>query len=643
LRSESSASFRPDIEGLRAIAVSVVVAFHCGVPGFPGGFVGVDVFFVLSGYVITTMLYRELQTTTTLDLLGFYARRVRRLLPASALMIVTTLTLVALLLAPQDLELTSRAARATAVYAGNIFFERHGADYFAADVRTNPLLHMWSLAVEEQFYLCWPLLMLVAWRVRKTPAVLAGVLIALTAASLAACGAITPHDRAIAFYSLPTRAWEFGAGALASLLPTPIPRAGRIVGPWLGWAGLAAIAASVAGLTESAVFPGWLASIPVVGTVAALVAGRERPGSGVGTVLRLRPLQRLGSLSYSWYLWHWPLLTLALALLPGLSSAARCAVALGALAVAAVTHAIVENPIRFRRRLVARPGASLALGGALTVVSLSCALGGLVLARSLAARPELAAPTAAAADVSGLPREKCVSVADSDGLKTCRYGKAGAASGIVLFGDSHALQWFDALERVAVDQGWSLTTYLKTHCPAADFLPPAVSSGCAAWRSAALSEILRQRPYLVVMASSTEYDPDDLAEWRAATRRTLARLSQTGLRVAVIRDTPRPPFDVPTCLARRARHPWLPGQTCGFAREAALASGVYQVERQSAVDLPGVTFIDLTEQLCGAPMCPVERGGMILYRDASHITGSFSAQLWRVLEPRVAAASAPQP
>ena len=205
----------------------VVVAFHCGLPGFSGGFIGVDVFFVLSGYLITGLLLQELETTSTIGLLSFYARRMRRLLPASALMLLVTLAVGAWVLAPQELAFAARAARATAVYLGNVFFAQQARDYFAADVRTNPLLHMWSLAVEEQFYLFWPLLdaaAVASGKISRTT--LAAAFAVFTVMSLIACVWLTVHRRSVAFYALYTRAWEFEIGGLASLL-----RAGALARP----------------------------------------------------------------------------------------------------------------------------------------------------------------------------------------------------------------------------------------------------------------------------------------------------------------------------------------------------------------------------------------------------------------------------
>src|ERR1700682_4610059 len=490
MRGRDSDTFRPDIEGLRGLAVAVVVASHCGISILPGGFVGVDVFFVLSGYLITGLLGTEVRNTGTIDLARFYARRVRRLLPAMAVMVMATLLVGAIILAPQELALAARAARATAVYLANVFFGLNAADYFAGEVRTNPMLHMWSLAVEEQFYLVWPFLLLSLWRFRSSRGALAALLLAASAVSLAGCIYLTAHGSLLAFYGLHTRAWEFGLGGLVGLIPRgalALPR-----GAWLaiGWGGLLLIVGSVFLVTHEVGFPGWVALVPVIGTCAALVAGNELPRRGVGVLLGSRPFQLLGGLSYSWYLWHWPFLVLGMVLLPDLQVPGKILLALGALLAAALPHRFLENPIRFHPYLVPRPIATLCLGAALSGLCLVAAFGCLRLANALASTPQMGQISAAAHDISDMSYDRCISW--SEQVETCEFGVRAAPTRVVLFGDSDAIQWFNAVERIAAARAWQLTTVVKFGCPAADVRPRggfAARDGCAEWRAAALQRI----------------------------------------------------------------------------------------------------------------------------------------------------------
>ena len=277
--------FRPEIEGMRGVAILIVVLFHCSVPGFSGGFVGVDVFFVLSGFLITGLLVAEIQKTSELSLVRFYARRIRRLLPASALTLAITLLIGAMILAPHELDLAGHASRAAALNISNIFFDIHAGDYFAPNVKSNPILHTWSLAVEEQFYLFWPLLLLLTLGWCRSIKVLVIGISALTLVSLVISVWFSANGGTFAFYELPARAWEFGIGGLAVLLPRGIVNVSS--GWWrsLGWLGIFAILGSAHLIVGANGFPGWVALIPVIGTAVVLVAETEHPNRGIGVVL----------------------------------------------------------------------------------------------------------------------------------------------------------------------------------------------------------------------------------------------------------------------------------------------------------------------------------------------------------------------
>jgi len=644
-QNSRSSTFRPDIEGLRGIAVLIVVLFHCGIPGFSGGFVGVDVFFVLSGYLITGLLVSEVQKTSRLSLLQFYARRVRRLLPASALTLVVTLLIGAVILAPHELMFTGRAAKATALYVSNIFFSINAADYFAPDVKSNPLLHTWSLAVEEQFYLFWPLLIILGlqlWRSRK---VLLVVLSGLTMISLAASIWFTAHGGTFAFYELPARAWEFGMGGLAVLLPRGTLKLSS--GWWsaLGWLGILATLGSGHFIRGTDSFPGWIAIVPVGGTIAALVAGAEQPHRGAGILLDSAPLQTLGILSYSWYLWHWPFLVFSRALLPNISVAGKTAVAAASLAVAGVTHHFVENPIRYHAYLVKRAALSLYLAAAVTLCSLSAAFLSLRYAVRLANAPEMKTITAAVDDIATMPRQQCVSLGESPEVKTCVFGNVSAATDIVLFGDSHAIQWFDPLRSMSESHGWKLTTMVKSGCPATGVRIAGSGAGfetaCASWRAEAIRRIVALRPSLVFIGNASNYieRKDQSAskpgvsidEWRDGTKRTLEALTAAGLPVVVMRDNPLSTFDIPTCLARSVRHSWYPRGSCDMDKSRVLNPAIFDAEKAGAQGLPNVHLIDLTDRLCQRNICWTVQRGTVMYRDDNHLTGSFAGSLMPVL------------
>ncbi|MDI3464321.1 MAG: O-antigen acetylase [Nitrospira sp.] len=636
---ERSSAFRPDIEGLRGIAVLLVVLFHCGLSGFSGGFIGVDVFFVLSGFLITRLLVSEVQKTSTLSLLEFYARRVRRLLPAFALTLVATLLVGAILMTPLELNWTGSAGRAAALYVSNIFFDKNAGDYFSRDVQSNPLLHTWSLAVEEQFYLFWPLLILLTLRWGGSLQRLATVLFGLTLISLCIGVVSATYSGTFAFYELPGRAWEFGIGGLAALLPCGSRRIHS--GWWLafGWLGLLSIltVAHFLPLMGGTNFPGWIALIPTLGTAAVLIAGTEQPQRGVGTVLATAPLQTLGKLSYSWYLWHWPFLIFSAILLPTLSSTGKAAVATLALAVAGLSYHVVERPIRFHPFLLKRPALSVGLAGAVTICLIGAALLSMGLAAELAEDSRLKPIIAASHDLDRLPRtHECFPAMGSAEVKTCRYGDGSSGIHIVLFGDSHAIHWFNPLEQIAKVNGWKLTTMVKMACYAYDLRHTGefakYNTVCAQWRMEALKQIHELRPTLVFLANATgslgqqgrDVPTSAFDQLRDGTRQTLQALA--GLRVVVMRDTPYFPYNIPTCLARTARHAWYLHGSCEADRSTALNSAIFEAEQAGARGRPHVYFLDLTDLLCQRDKCTPMRGDTIIYRDDAHLTGNFAGQ-----------------
>jgi len=647
--NDRSPDFRPDIEGLRGIAVLIVVLFHCGIPGFSGGFVGVDVFFVLSGYLITGLLVAEIQKTSKLSLLQFYARRVRRLLPASALTLVVTLLIGAIIMAPQELNNAGHAGRATALYVSNIFFDKNAGDYFAPNVKSNPMLHTWSLAVEEQFYLFWPLLILLGLRLWRSMQVLVTVLSGLTIISLGIGVWFTEHGGTFAFYELPARAWEFGIGGLAVLLPRGTLK--LPFGWWLafGWLGILAILGSAHFILGDTSFPGWIALIPVMGTVAALIVGAEHPSHGIGVVLDSAPLQVLGRLSYSWYLWHWPFLVFSAALLPNISIAGKTAAAAVSLAVAGISYHFVEDPIRFHPSLLKRPALSLYLAATVTLCSLGIAFLAMWFSVRLANEPEMKTINAAIDDIARMPRQQCVSLGQSPEVKTCHFGDTSSGINIVLFGDSHAIQWFNPLQRIAESNGWNLATVVKSACTAFDIRDPGSSVGamaaCASWRAEALQRIVALRPSIVFIGNSTSYFGHkntlamgfSLDELQDGTRRTLETLTAEGLRVVVMRDNPFFTYDIPACLARSARHSWYPGGSCEADKPTVLNDAVFESEKAGARGLSNVHFIDITDLLCQRDICRTVQGDAVLYRDNHHLTGNFTESLMAVLEVKLLA------
>jgi len=369
-------AFRPDLEGLRGVAILAVLLFHAAVPGLAGGFIGVDVFFVLSGFLITGLLLREREQHGRIDLIAFYARRARRILPAATVVLALTLVGAWLLLAPLDVPGVAADVLASALFVGNIRFALQATDYFAADIVRSPVLHYWSLGVEEQFYLLWPFLLVVVTRLAR-PRLAAGVVVvAVLVASLAFAVVVTGIDAPWAFYSLPGRAWQLALGGLLAVGAARIARMPWPVAFGLGWLGLAAVVASVVAIGPEVPYPGVAALLPSLGTAAMIAAGAGR--LGVGGLLATRPLRYLGRISYSLYLVHWPILVLPAATLPlgeELPLATRLALGGLSIVVATASYWLVEKP--FHRGVAARwrPRPTLAAAGAAICILAVTAVG----------------------------------------------------------------------------------------------------------------------------------------------------------------------------------------------------------------------------------------------------------------------------
>jgi peptidoglycan/LPS O-acetylase OafA/YrhL len=649
MRLERS-TFRADVEGLRGIAVLLVVGCHCGISWCAGGFVGVDVFFAISGYLITGLLVREYLETSRIDFGGFFARRARRLLPACLVVLASTILAATLLLSPQELDATARAALASSLYVSNMFFDHASSDYFAAAVERSPLLHTWSLGVEEQFYLVWPGLILFACRSRRARSVV-WILGALAVSSFA-CGVLATRSAPMfAFYELPARAWEFAAGGLLALPTAVAPSARTRIWAVVGGAvGAAMILGTVLWVKGGGAFPGWIAMIPVAGTLLTLFAGVVAPQRGVSAVLGTAPLQFLGARSYSWYLWHWPFVVFAEVLLPAVTVVQRIEAALAALLMAAMTYRWIEQPIRTSSYLARRPNLSLsaAAGAALLTVGAAAALASFG-EREMTLDAKYKVTQAATVDY-GFAGQECYTdgrSAKAVEAKVCEFGDPQASRTLVLFGDSHAMQWINAMRKAADEEGWRLVTLVKPGCAASDINPHNLagpSDSCKLWRAKAIEKILDLAPYAVVMASynGATVQGDRLApglmpvdEVRTGTRSTLLKLRAAGRRVVVLRDSPLPPFNVPACISRSIGRAHSTADPCEFDAMKALNASAFEAERAAGEGLTDVYYLDMDDLICPAASCPAVQDGRIVYRDENHLAGSYAESLAGVVAARL--------
>ena len=344
-------AFRADIEGLRVVAVAMVVLAHAGVGAIPGGYAGVDVFFVISGYLITSLIVDEFQRSNTVSFAGFYARRAKRILPAASVVIGITVVAAYVWLGVLRGRQTAIDGVWAALFAANFHAIREGTDYFAEGSAPSPLQHFWSLGVEEQFYLVWPSLLLVTlacgrW-LRRPATALRVVVLAVLGASLWWSIVQTGSHPTTAYFSPFTRAWELAVGAAIALFPTVIQRCAPVPRAAATWLGIGCIVATACWFSASTSFPGYAAALPVGGAALVIAGGMGAPERAAGVLLGLPPVRWLGRLSYSLYLWHWPVLVLAQeASNRPLSATARATCVVVAIVLAQVTYLLIESPLR---------------------------------------------------------------------------------------------------------------------------------------------------------------------------------------------------------------------------------------------------------------------------------------------------------
>jgi peptidoglycan/LPS O-acetylase OafA/YrhL len=695
------------------VAILLVVLYHCG-GWIPGGFVGVDVFFVISGFLITGQLVRELHETGTISLVHFYARRARRILPAATVTIVATVVVSGLLLAPLRALRVFGDARAAAIFGANIHFAAIGTDYFSADLPPSPLQHYWSLSVEEQFYLVWPLLLILLSLIglRSTrpnrrgtsharggqlarlgaahPGVRVAVPILAVLAGLSLAASVTQtHEAPVsAYYSILTRAWELAAGALLALLVSSGWRPERRAAVPLAWFGLAGIALAAMSFDSSTPYPGDAALLPVAGTVAVIAAGSaaaERWSADV--LLGTAPFQRIGAWSYSWYLWHWPVLLLAPALLGHpLSSLEALTMAAISLFLAAISFVVIERPIQRMQVIVRRPLLAISGGAALVITALGIVtLAGPVFA-SLAAGPRVAALTplgqngspptvqlaadlregvsirrvpsnlkpsltGAADDKPLIAKNGCLLPDPAVKSRGCVYGDRASRTTVVLFGDSHAAAWFPAVNLISQQQHWRLVVLTKSGCPAAAvnvIRHGQVFTNCPLWRSGAERQIAALNPALVIVAYSQYMGgARPLAgvqggygsTWANGTNATFSFLHRSAERVVFITNVPMLTQPAPDCVSAHLSDV----EACTPARTAAIRFPQVTAQEVRLAAQNQIHTVDSTPWFCTQTKCPVIVGNIMLYSDAQHMVPQWSEFLAPLLAAKVVPVMASPP
>ena len=641
--------YRPEIDGLRSIAVVPVILFHAGFGAFSGGYIGVDVFFVVSGYLITSILLDELQEGR-FSILGFYERRARRILPALFLVLAVSSALALVWSPPTLLRDFAKSVVAVVVFASNILFWRQ-AGYFDAAAAFKPLLHTWSLAVEEQYYLVFPLFLALAWRLGRQAVF--SVIVALALASLLLSQWASAAMPSANFYLAPTRAWELFAGSICAFLSHGAPQRRSQV---LSALGLAAILVPIFLFDAGTPFPGFWALAPVGGAV--LVILYAAPGTAVARLLSTRPFVAIGLISYSAYLWHQPLFAFArIRALEPPGAWAMAALALLSLVLAAATWVLVEQPVR-RRKVLARRAPLLAASAALGAGFIAFGLLGYA-GHGLPQRfpGDLVARIEASRDDIGAYRVPCITgrLEGAPGSDRCAIGDAGRQRlDFVILGDSFVAALADGMNLAAAEAGLRGALYSMHACPP---LPgvggwwPDSQAVCDRMQAGMIAEILAARPRLVFLhASWSTLDgicqlsghacpPEGaLADFLAARlQAVIAAFTDQGVAVVILGHPPSPAANLsgreidPALAAFRAAR--FTGQTELGLPETLLYGSVLDRMFAGRTEVLGASHVDLRAPFCQKGTCLYVRDGVPLFFDESHITATQS----RALAPLFAA------
>lgn len=674
-------SFRPEIQGVRALAVSAVLVFHVWPWMLPGGYIGVDVFFVVSGYLITGLLLREAEAAGRISLSKFYAKRIKRLLPAATVVLAAVATCISVLPVLRWEGIASEVA-ASALYFENWWLAAAAVDYLSQDNAPSPVQHFWSLSVEEQYYIVWPLMFAAAGAagsVRKfgARATFAGLTLFVGGVSLAYSIYITPRDPGLAYFATTTRAWELALGAGLAVcgqwqrLSDPARQA-------MGVAGLIMVAVAAFAFDSSTVFPGSAALLPTVGAALLVISGPSDSRVSLYGLLRSAPMQYVGDLSYSLYLWHWPAVVFYrhiagrdLTLIDGLIVIAV------SVALAHQTKVLVED--RFRSPSFASASKWRPYGFAAACISIPLVCWAVVnfqlqriesIAKDTIVTSET--PVPGLRSPSGM-REECREVARcagmfspslarvrddvprdagtgchasqvSDDPTVCSMGDYDAPYRVYIVGDSHAAQWRPALEAMADAGRWRVDSYTKSACSLSDVVvrggrsSTGAYTSCRTWTDRVIESIRRSPPDLLIISQSVAYKAFELEEGEdnfdvlvEGYQRTWSQIDNSAVPTVVLADTPRLGFDVPECLAANG----ATFDDCSRPSHRLLARRDPTVVAAATLGLPIVSMNDL---ICPGDTCPAVVDGTLVWRDSHHITASFARQVGPELVRRVVAA-----
>ena len=651
---------RSDIQGVRALAVGIVVLYHLWPHRLPGGFIGVDVFFVVSGYLITAHILKGLERKSRGEfLVSFYARRIRRLAPAAVTVLVAVIVGVALFVPMSLWNEEYSGVLASALFVENWHLGFQAVDYLAAENAATAVQHYWSLSVEEQFYIAWPLLLVATMLCVRSRRALGVVIATISVVSFAYGLWITAVNPDLAYFATPARAWQFGVGALLVFISVRSPR----LGLWLPWLGVILLGGSAVLGTGTSPYPGWIALLPTIGAALMLV-GRERESRfSFGSIAAWAPVRWLGDVSYSVYLWHWPLIVLVpFATGHPLNLWEKLLVLLVTLLLGGLSYTWIETPFR-RSAYLSKTSRTIGFGVvALLLVTVPATLaiqsadratnvaeqslqsgaaelpacfGALAIDDLQCDDGESISPETAAAAKSDKPLpwpDGCANGLGEMSEVVCSYGARDAADQVLLWGDSHAGAWAPALDQAGKQGDFAVTVAMRHGCPAAATAPVATSVGraitaeeqtnCQKRNDWVMQQLAPQYDRIIIANMSTNYrfEGDPAHEYAGA----IDTVSANDTSVALLQDLPLTGDDMgnrvngPDCLAQNG--------ACENSVERAL-SATRVTEEIARLVHTKYYFIETASRFCDDRTCQFARGGVSVYFDASHLSNAYSTSL----------------
>lgn len=652
--------YRPDLQGLRAVAITMVVLVHTGILGIHGG---VDVSFTLSGFLIGSQLLAEIDKTGKVSLGKFWARRFRRLAPGAALTIVVTAVVAWIYASPFKFRGYMQDGFAASLSFINWRQAENGTDYFAADGSQSPYQHFWSLSIEEQFYLLAPIaLVVVAWLSRaifRNRFLVGLFLAAVISGSLYLSVTTTQTNQPLAYFGTPTRVWELAVGVFVALNARFLSRMYQGLAAVLSWVGLGTILVTASLITEQTPLPGYAVGGPVLGAALIMAGGCANPRFGAERLLDNPVFNFVGNASYGWYLWHWPLLILWSDIVGHeITYSDRFRVASGSFVLAVAGHYVIERRLKANVRLVQIPWRGILTGLTLTATA--------AVAMFLAIRVvplNLTVDTAAGAAANGFRGiasvEQAVKERDHPRISedalleaphdrgdhgciddllitayslqdTCVIGDTAAKRTMVLLGDSHAYQWGNAFDKLGKKLHVKVITVIKSGCTPEVYKITREDLGrdyteCTRWRKTALDKIDQLRPDVLVVANRAQ-----ATTTRQGADQTFERLKATGAKLVYLTDTPYPNRSIPDCLATKGAEIG----TCSPKSTEVIDRAEYRLMEREAAENHGFKVIDTIPAFCAEGYCPAVIGGHVVYWDYSHMTGGYSTSLEPYLEPK---------